>query len=108
MPDGISEDLTSFHAALEAESLAPLWERLCVTLRRANHGRKPYRSTGGRDRLREHALTAGQPDHGPRRRNVGSLCWKNPGLKGQSQITTSLYAGIQTILPGEVAPDPPS
>ena len=29
---------------------------------------------------------------------------ENPGLKGRSQITTSLYAGVQIILPGEVAP----
>ena len=32
------------------------------------------------------------------------LCWKNPGIRGASQITQSLYAGIQLILPGEVAP----
>jgi gentisate 1,2-dioxygenase len=28
----------------------------------------------------------------------------NPGLRGKSQITQSLYAGIQLVLPGEVAP----
>jgi gentisate 1,2-dioxygenase len=28
----------------------------------------------------------------------------NPGLRGQSRITQSLYAGIQLVLPGEVAP----
>jgi gentisate 1,2-dioxygenase len=28
----------------------------------------------------------------------------NPGLKGKSQITQSLYAGLQLVLPGEVAP----
>ncbi|MDX3908088.1 MAG: gentisate 1,2-dioxygenase [Pigmentiphaga sp.] len=32
------------------------------------------------------------------------LVLENPGLRGQSRITHSLYAGLQLILPGEVAP----
>jgi gentisate 1,2-dioxygenase len=32
------------------------------------------------------------------------LILENPGLRGQSCITPSLYAGLQLILPGEVAP----
>jgi gentisate 1,2-dioxygenase len=32
------------------------------------------------------------------------LVLENPGLRGQSKITTSLYGGIQLVLPGEVAP----
>lgn len=32
------------------------------------------------------------------------LILENPGLRGQSQITQSLYAGLQMILPGEIAP----
>lgn len=32
------------------------------------------------------------------------LILENPGLRGQSRITTSLFAGIQLVLPGEVAP----
>lgn len=32
------------------------------------------------------------------------LVLENPGLVGQSRITTSLYAGVQLVLPGEVAP----
>jgi gentisate 1,2-dioxygenase len=32
------------------------------------------------------------------------LILENPGLPGQSAITPSLYAGLQLILPGEVAP----
>jgi gentisate 1,2-dioxygenase len=31
------------------------------------------------------------------------LVLENPGLKGSSQITSTLYAGLQLILPGEVA-----
>src|SRR3954452_23746660 len=32
------------------------------------------------------------------------LVLENPGLRGQSRITTSLYAGVQLVIPGEVAP----
>lgn len=32
------------------------------------------------------------------------LILENPGLRGQSRITTSLYAGVQLVLPGEIAP----
>jgi gentisate 1,2-dioxygenase len=32
------------------------------------------------------------------------LVLENPGLRGQSRITPSLFAGLQIILPGEIAP----
>jgi gentisate 1,2-dioxygenase len=32
------------------------------------------------------------------------LVLENPGLRGSSKITTSLYAGLQLVLPGEIAP----
>lgn len=32
------------------------------------------------------------------------LILENPGLRGHSQITQSLYAGLQLIMPGEIAP----
>lgn len=32
------------------------------------------------------------------------LIFENPGLPGQSRVTGSLYAGLQLILPGEIAP----
>jgi gentisate 1,2-dioxygenase len=32
------------------------------------------------------------------------LVLENPGLRGQSRITTTLYAGLQLVMPGEVAP----
>src|SRR6266566_5163360 len=35
------------------------------------------------------------------------LVLENPGLRGQSKITTDLYAGVQLVLPGEVAPARP-
>src|SRR4030095_12589672 len=32
------------------------------------------------------------------------LVLENPGLRGQSKVTTSLYAGVQMVIPHEVAP----
>ncbi len=32
------------------------------------------------------------------------LVLENPGLRGKAAVTTSLYAGLQMILPGEIAP----
>ena len=32
------------------------------------------------------------------------LVLENPGMRGKSAITQSLYAGIQLVLPGEIAP----
>lgn len=102
MPDGTTGDLDSFHKQLAAESLAPLWEVM-----RDLAPREPRSiavpALWRADRLREHALTAGRLITAEKaERRVVVL--ENPGLKGRSQITTSLYAGVQIILPGEVAP----
>jgi gentisate 1,2-dioxygenase len=32
------------------------------------------------------------------------LVLENPGMRGQSKITTDLYAGVQLVMPGEIAP----
>jgi gentisate 1,2-dioxygenase len=32
------------------------------------------------------------------------LILENPGMRGASKITTSLYAGLQLVMPGEIAP----
>lgn len=55
------------------------------------------------DQAREWLLEAGQlitAKEAERR----VLVLENPGMRGQSKITTSLYAGLQLVLPGEVAP----
>jgi gentisate 1,2-dioxygenase len=53
--------------------------------------------------LREHVMHAGElitAEEAERR----VLILENPATPGQSRITSSLYAGLQLILPGEVAP----
>jgi gentisate 1,2-dioxygenase len=32
------------------------------------------------------------------------LILENPGLRGQSRVTTSLFAGVQMVIPGDIAP----
>ena len=82
--------------------LTPLWEVL--------HALVPPRPTTPcvpahwkYDEVRPFLMRAGQAitaEEAVRR----VLILENPGLRGQSAVTQSLYAGLQLILPGEVAP----
>ncbi|MCK8786086.1 gentisate 1,2-dioxygenase [Roseomonas sp. NAR14] len=102
MPDGTTGDLPRFHQQLAKENLAPLWE-VMRDLVPPEPRPVALPAIWKADRLREHALTAGRLITAEKaERRVVVL--ENPGLRGQSQITTSLYAGVQLILPGEVAP----
>jgi gentisate 1,2-dioxygenase len=92
----------AFYERIADGNLAPLWERL--------HGLvTPQPVTPVlpaiwhyRD-VRPHLMEAGgliSAEEATRR----VLILENPGLKGQTSITHSLFAGLQLILPGEVAP----
>jgi gentisate 1,2-dioxygenase len=92
----------AFYQQIGASNLAPLWERLhgLVTAQPVTpclpaiwHYRdvRPYLMQAGGLISAEEAT-----------RRV--LILENPGLKGQTSITHSLFAGLQLILPGEVAP----
>lgn len=92
----------SFYQALRSQHMTPLWEVLhalvppqpatpCVPAFWAYAQVRPYLMESGRLISAEEAV-----------RRV--LILENPGLPGQSCITQSLYAGLQLILPGEVAP----
>jgi len=93
---------TEFYDRLDAAHLAPLWERLKglvpseprpAAVPAAWHYAelKPY--------LME-AASLISAEEAERR----VLVLENPGLPGKSQVTDTLYAGVQTLLPGEVAP----
>lgn len=97
------EALTRFYAELDKQDMAPLWEslhalvpRTPATMVEAAHW--DYDDVV-RPRLMESGrlITAKQAE-----RRV--LILENPGLRGMASITRSLYAGLQLILPGEVAP----
>jgi gentisate 1,2-dioxygenase len=91
-----------YYGRIAQKSLAPLWERLRglvikeprpravpVLWRWAEVGPIVMESGG--------LITAEEAE-----RRV--IILENPGLPGTSQVTGSLYAGLQLILPGEVAP----
>ena len=99
---GVSAERKAFYARLDKLSSAPLWEVLHDLITPIpNTSCKPhiwkwqqmwpYIQEAG------HLITAKEAE-----RRV--LVLENPGLRGKSAITHSLYAGLQLILPGEVAP----
>lgn len=83
-------------------NLTPLWEVLRSLI--TPEPKSPVQATLWRyDEVRPFLLEAGKVITAKEaERRV--LILENPGLPGQSRITTSLYAGLQLILPGEVAP----
>lgn len=92
----------AFYEAIAPENLRALWPVLGeLVTREPGSGCKPYlwRYDQVRTRLMEAAdlITAEEAE-----RRV--LILENPGLTGSSRVTTSLYGGIQLVMPGEVAP----
>jgi gentisate 1,2-dioxygenase len=101
-PPATSPDRSAYYARLDRMSLAPLWERLRFLV--TKEPRSPalpvmWRYADVRPYVLESGglITAKEAE-----RRV--IILENPGLKGKSQITNSLYAGLQLILPGEIAP----
>lgn len=96
------DDRQAFYDAIRQRNLAPLWEsmhslitptprsRCLPALWRYGDVRPDVMASGG-------LITAKEAE-----RRV--LILENPGMPGEARITTSLYAGLQLILPGEVAP----
>ncbi|MGY2491873.1 gentisate 1,2-dioxygenase [Cupriavidus sp. CP313] len=106
MTDSPTPDLLarreSFYSELEPHAMAALWTRLRklipaeptpagVAHRWAYATARPY--------LMESA-TLISAEEAERR----VLLMENPGLPGTSRVTNTMYAGLQLILPGEVAP----
>src|SRR5262245_47888152 len=91
-----------FYDRIGRHDLAPLWEVLGTLVPKAPvtpcvPALWKYRE------VRPYLMEAGElisADEAERR----VLVLENPGLRGASSITHSLYAGLQLILPGEVAP----
>ena len=91
-----------YYRRLEPHSMAPLWEVLAdlVTPAPASRCRPALWRYGD---IRSLLLESGELISA-REAERRVLILENPGLPGDSRITTSLYAGLQLILPGEVAP----
>ena len=91
-----------FYDRLAPESLAPLWKVLAALV--TPTPRTPaIAAAWSFDRVRPLLMEAGELiTAAEAERRV--LILENPALPGQSRITSTLYAGLQLILPGEVAP----
>ena len=100
--NGTMDELQRFYREIDALNLAPLWESLhdLVTQEPVTPVVPVLWDFDGC--LRSHLLQAGKLISAERaERRV--LVLENPGLRGTCSATHSLYAGIQLVLPGEVA-----
>ena len=98
-----SADRQAFYSQIEQHSLAPLWERLHSLVTRTPTTPVLPAHWNYDDVVRPYLMRAGgliTAKEAERR----VLILENPGLKGHTCITHSLFAGLQLILPGEVAP----
>lgn len=97
-----SSQLEVLYAQMAPAGLFPLWESLAQLV--PPQPRSPARAhRWAYDEARAFLMRAGDlisAEQAERR----VLILENPGLAGQSAIVPSLYAGLQLILPGEIAP----
>ncbi|OOV90618.1 gentisate 1,2-dioxygenase [Pseudomonas sp. MF6396] len=102
MNNNITAVRKDFYQRIDRLGLFPLWERLhnlvpaepaaaCVPALWRYRELRPFLTEAGQLISAEEAV-----------RRV--LVLENPALRGQASITSSLYAGLQLILPGETAP----
>jgi gentisate 1,2-dioxygenase len=94
--------LEALYRQMQPLHLAPLWEQLAELVRR--HPKSPaVPHRWSYEAVRQHLVRAGElitAEQAERR----VLILENPGLKGLAAVTPSLYAGLQLLLPGEIAP----
>ena len=92
----------AFYEKIDGENLTALWTVMGALI--TPEPKSPCRPAAWKfDAIRTYMLEAGgliTAKEAERR----VLILENPGLRGQSKITTSLYCGVQLVLPGEVAP----
>jgi len=100
-PPQATPERQAFYDRISRENLAPLWQVLGELVPR--RPRSPGVPAFWRyDAVRPYLLEAGNiisTKEAERR----VLVLENPGLRGSSSITHTLYAGLQLILPGEIA-----
>jgi gentisate 1,2-dioxygenase len=93
---------SDFYERIGASNLTPLWEVLHSLVPEGPNS--PCAPAGWHYRdIRPYLIQAGQLITA-REAERRVLILENPALRGQSSITQSLYAGLQLLLPGEVAP----
>jgi gentisate 1,2-dioxygenase len=98
----VRDQREAYYARIGARNMAPLWEVLKGLITKQPQS-PALPAIWHYDEIRQDVLDSGAlitAKEAERR----VLVLENPGLRGQSRITHSLYAGLQLILPGEVAP----
>jgi gentisate 1,2-dioxygenase len=102
LQQNIPAERKAFYERIDKLNSTPLWEVLhALVTPTPNTPCKPH--VWKWDAMLPHIMEAGRlitAKEAERR----VLVLENPGLRGRSRITHSLYAGLQLILPGEVAP----
>jgi gentisate 1,2-dioxygenase len=92
----------AFYAKIDKKHITPLWKNLAALITpEPKSACVPWKWDF--DEIRGFMLEAGgliTAKEAERR----VLVLENPGLRGQSKITTSLYCGVQLVIPNEVAP----
>src|ERR1700719_1196188 len=97
-----TDEFRAFYKKIENHNVAPLWETLADILPVEPRPRavpvlwsyeeiRPFLMESGK------LITAKEAE-----RRV--LILANPGIKDAEQVTDTLYAGLQLIMPGEIAP----
>ena len=101
-PTNLQAAREDFYDRLEPQALAPLWKVLAALV--TPTPRTPAAAAAWSfDRIRPLLIEAGELiTTAEAERRV--LILENPALPGQSRITGTLFAGLQLILPCEVAP----
>jgi len=96
------EERTAYYGRIAQQQLAPLWESLHNLVPKAP--RPQARAAIWKyAQIRDLVMQSGaliSAEEAVRR----VLVLENPGLPGKSSMTPTLYAGLQLILPGEIAP----
>jgi gentisate 1,2-dioxygenase len=98
----INDDRAAFYERIDKASLTPLWEVLgALVIQHPNSTCVPAHWRYAV--VREYLMEAGRlisAEEAERR----VLVLENPGIRGASAITHTMYCGLQLIMPGEVAP----
>lgn len=102
MTDNNQNSREQFYQHISGQNLTPLWESLHhLVPKTPNANCAP--AYWNYQEIRPLLLESGGPI-GAKEAVRRVLVLENPALRGQSSITATLYAGLQLIMPGEVAP----
>ena len=101
-PRANAEARQDFYRRIDAWNMTPLWESLHALVP-AHPASEAVPAQWRYEDVRPFVLE-GADLISAREAERRVLILENPGLRGQSSITRTLYAGIQLVMPGETAP----